>query len=390
MANLPQPYPRKNLGKKNTLGKEQPLSIIEVIRSPTILAEMISIGKAGNPEITIRSRVKERIQHKKTFNKKHSECYKCGKKCHFRVECKPKAKALINTLQGDQTNKDEIFKLIELNNTDSESSINSSDHEIFQINQSSSSKESSSNFSRNDFYKKSRKSGNYHKFKGKERIQHKKTFDKKHSECYKCGKKGHLRSECKPKAKALFNTLQGDQTNKDEIFKLLELNNTDNDSSIDSSDHEIFQINYSSSSRESSSISSSPDIKIGCKDSCCKNNFVNVLSQQEELLLTLIEQVEDVVVKAQYLSKFQKTLVRETKETKSKHSEPPVNLVKIFSRFTKAKKEIIVNDLQHEIKKTKYEIKALREEVKKLDQTLTILRIEHNFINQRIEYHTSH
>ena len=93
----------------------------------------------------------------------------------------------------------------------------------------------------------------------------------------------------------------------------------------------------SSSSRESSSISSSPDIR--------QLLSVNVHSQQEELLLTLIEKVEDPVVKGQHLSQFQKNLVRETKETKSKHSEPLVNLEKIFNRFTKAKKEITVNCL---------------------------------------------
>ena len=109
-------------------------------------------------------------------------------------------------------------------------------------------------------------------------------------------------------------------------------------------------------------------------------------------MLTLIEKVEGLIVKARYLSQFQKTLVRETKETKPKHSEPPVNLEKIFNRFTKAKKEISVNNLQHEIKETKYEIRTLREEVKKLDQALTILRIDHNFVNRRIKHqdHISH
>ena len=45
---------------------------------------------------------------------------------------------------------------------------------------------------------------------------------------------------------------------------------------------------------------------------------------------------------------------------------PPVNLEKIFNRFTKAKKEITVNDLQHEIKETKSEIKPLRKKLKSL------------------------
>lgn len=47
----------------------------------------------------------------------------------------------------------------------------------------------------------------------------------------------------------------------------------------------------------------------------------------EELLLDLIEKVEDPVVKVQYLTKFQKILVRETEEPKPKSSKSPVNLV---------------------------------------------------------------
>ena len=113
---------------------------------------------------------------------------------------------------------------------------------------------------------------------------------------------------------------------------------------------------------------------------------MNVLTKQEELLLTLIDRVEDPLIKAQYLSKFRSALVKETKETKSKHPEPTVNLEKIFNRFSKVKKEVTVNDLQHEIKETKAKIRTLKEEVKKLDQALTILRIDHNFLNQRIEH----
>ena len=223
------------------------------------------------------------------------------------------------------------------------------------------------NFNKNDFYKKSKKFRDYHKTNSKRKTSAQKTFDKKNIECYKCGKKGHFNNECRSKAKALINTLQCDQTKKNEIFKLLELNHIDSEFSNNSSDNEIFQINQSSSSIVSSDISSSPDIILGCKESCCKNKSVNVLTQQEEPLLTLIDKVEDPVIKAQYLSKFQCTLVKETEETKSKHLEPIVNLDKIFNRFSKAKKEVTINDLQHEIKETKTEIRTFKEEVKKLD-----------------------
>ena len=101
---------------------------IEVIRSPTTSTEMTSKRKVRNPEITIKPIVRRKIQpNKHSIGRIH--------------ECRSKAKTLINTLQGEQTSKDEIFELLELNHTDSESS--NSDNEIFQINQSSSSRESS-------------------------------------------------------------------------------------------------------------------------------------------------------------------------------------------------------------------------------------------------------
>ena len=122
-----------------------------------------------------------------------------------------------------------------------------------------------------------------------------------------------------------------------------------------------------------------------CKDSCCRNKSINVLSKQEELILDLIEQIEDPVVKAQKLSKFHETLVRETSKPKPRIQEPKVDLEKIYNRFTKSKKEVTVNDLQHEIKETKSDVKTLKQE-------LTILRIDHNFFDQRFKQleNTSH
>ena len=112
----------------------------------------------------------------------------------------------------------------------------------------------------------------------------------------------------------------------------------------------------------------------------------------EELLLDLIEKVEDPVVKAQYLTKFQKILVRETKEPKPKSFKSQVNLQEILNRFTKVEKEVTVNDLQHEIKEVKSEVRTLKEEVRKLGQDLTILRIDHNFLDQKMQHqdNTSH
>ena len=41
-------------------------------------------------------------------------------------------------------------------------------------------------------------------------------------------------------------------------------------------------------------------------------------------------------------------------------------------------KEVIINDLQKEIKETKFEVRTLKQE-------LTILRVDHNFLDQRLK-----
>ena len=92
-----------------------------------------------------------------------------------------------------------------------------------------------------------------------------------------------------------------------------------------------------------------------------------------------IKQIEDQVIKAQRLSKFHKTLVRETCKPELRIQEPKVDLEKIYNRFTKSKKEVTVNDLKKEIKKTKFEVRSLKQE-------LTILRVDHNFLDQRLKH----
>ena len=205
----------------------------------------------------------------------------------------------------------------------------------------------------------------------------KKATPKASKKCFNCGKRGHFRKECRNKAKSLINTLVSDQTSKDEIFKLLEFDHSESKSSNSSSVQEIHQLYQSSSelSRASPSSSSGLDVGMACKDSCCRNKTINVLSKQEELILDLIEQIKDLVVKAQKLSKFHETLVRETGKPEPRIQEPKVDLEKIYNGFTKSKKEVIVNDLQHEIKETKSEVRTLKQELTILNQVLLYIYI---------------
>ena len=86
-----------------------------------------------------------------------------------------------------------------------------------------------------------------------------------------------------------------------------------------------------------------------------------------------------------WLSEFHKTLVKEPSKLELRIQEPKVDLEKIYNRFTKSKKEVTVNDLQKEIKETKSKVNSLEQEV-------TILRVDHSFLDQRLKHleNTSH
>ena len=71
--------------------------------------------------------------------------------------------------------------------------------------------------------------------------------------------------------------------------------------------------------------------------------------------------MEDPVTKAQKLSEFHKTLVKEASTSKPRIQELKVDLEKIYNRFTKSKKEITVQDLQKEIKDTKSKVRTLKQ-----------------------------
>ena len=97
--------------------------------------------------------------------------------------------------------------------------------------------------------------------------------------CFKCDKYGHFANDCKVKQK--INQLQINDKEKEDLYKILELRNTDSENDISPDEIE------SSSSDEYSSTSSSPDVKLGCNDNCCKSinvitKSLNVLTKQEK------------------------------------------------------------------------------------------------------------
>ena len=61
--------------------------------------------------------------------------------------------------------------------------------------------------------------------------------------------------------------------------------------------------------------SDSPNVKIGCRDSCCNViKYVNVLTKGEEnasLLIKLISQIQNPELQKEYLDKFKKKLIKD-------------------------------------------------------------------------------
>ncbi|KAL4653336.1 hypothetical protein ACB092_01G295400 [Castanea dentata] len=223
----------------------------------------------------------------------------------------------------------------------------------------------------NDFYAKNKSTFRKH--------------DKQRSgkgKCFNCGKFGHFSKDCtqKPgKLKNKLNMLNINNSDQNELFQILE-----SAASTDS-----FEEDFSSSSDSNyhsrSDVSKSPNIKLGCRDSCCNViKSVKMLTKSKEnddLLLTMISKIEDPNLQKDYLDKFLKNL---TKEDKVKRPNSTISIEETLKRFNKNKsKEITVNDLQHEIKTVKQEIIQLKNDVKTikhdndhLKQELLILKID--------------
>ena len=95
----------------------------------------------------------------------------------------------------------------------------------------------------------------------------------------------------------------------------------------------------------------SPNIKIGCRDSCCSViKSINTLTKSEEnekIIIQLINQIQNPELQKEYLDKFNKNLI---KDETSKKLKSTINFEETLERFNKKKsKDLTVNDLQHEI-----------------------------------------
>ena len=107
-----------------------------------------------------------------------------------------------------------------------------------------------------------------------------------------------------------------DDKEEEKLFRILESNNLSNSLEDD------FSSSSDSCYQSAEDSSDSPNIKIGCRDSCC--NVINALTKSEEdekLIIQLINQIQNPKLQKEYLDRFKKNLIRDEigKKTKINH-----------------------------------------------------------------------
>ena len=139
------------------------------------------------------------------------------------------------------------------------------------------------------------------------------------------------------------NMLNVDDKNQEELFRILESNN-----SFDSLEDD-FSSSSDSYYQSADDSSDSPNIKFCYKDSCCNViKSVNVLTKNEEnesLIIQMISQIQNPELQKEYLDKFKKILL---KDETGKNLKSTIAFEETLERFNKKKsKELTVNDFQH-------------------------------------------
>jgi hypothetical protein len=183
--------------------------------------------------------------------------------------------------------------------------------------------------------------------------------------CFRCEKTGHFQNNCKIKKEinkidiSKYNTEQL----KDKFLQMLQTdseNDSNNSLEDNVSDNEIFQIENSSDSSHLEN-SCKEGIKLCQCDnkdfSSCKKT-INVLTKSEQIIFELINKIEDLEIKFEYLKKISQTNHQITPLAKTDKGKN--NYTNISDMFKTQKAQTTFHDLQLEINSIKQEIREIR------------------------------
>ncbi|KAL0006049.1 hypothetical protein SO802_013610 [Lithocarpus litseifolius] len=197
----------------------------------------------------------------------------------------------------------------------------------------------------------------------------------------RCPTMSDYSKDCKAKPgkfKSKLNMLNINDKDQEDLIRILESNN-----SSDSLEDDLSSSDSCYHSADESS--DSPNIKLGCRDSCCNTiTSINTLTKHEEnekLLISLINQIQNPELQKEYLDRFKKNL---TKTEDSKKLKSTISFEEVLERFNKKKpKELTIEDLKQKLTIVEQNIEYLRQELRtvKLDnininQELLILKMD--------------
>ena len=98
----------------------------------------------------------------------------------------------------------------------------------------------------------------------------------------------------------------------------------------------IFSSSSDSCYQSADDSSDSPNIKIGCRDSCCNVvKTINALTKSEEdekLIIQLINQIQNPKLQKEYLDRFKKNLIKDETGKKPKST---ISFEETLERFNK-------------------------------------------------------
>ena len=172
--------------------------------------------------------------------------------------------------------------------------------------------------------------------------------------CFRCGKVDHYKKDRKVKKK--INNLNILEDLKDMLCKVM-LNSLEFESRTGSDNendtNQLLDIDEDNSSQTSS------DLEECIKGSCdCHPKTINVIIQEQELVLDVLRKIKDETIKQEFYEVFKKSVHK----PKIKKTVSPYNLNEILTRFNQnSPKDIIIKDLQEEIRQYKKEIQDLRQ-----------------------------